>query len=111
MTKNDKEFRIALVGCGRISKNHFDAIAKVDGLRLVAVSDVVEERARDIGKSLDVPWYASYEEMLKKADADVVTIATPSGLHSAQGVAAAVLRRHLVKTGLEVRIKRFLGGL
>ena len=31
-------FRVALVGCGRISRNHFDAIAKVDGLSMSAVS-------------------------------------------------------------------------
>ena len=30
--------RIALAGCGRIAKNHFDAIAKVDGLDLVALA-------------------------------------------------------------------------
>ena len=42
MSKTRDAFRVALVGCGRISKNHFDAIAKVDGLRLTAVSDNVE---------------------------------------------------------------------
>ena len=29
--------RVALLGCGRISKNHFDALAKLPGLELVAV--------------------------------------------------------------------------
>ena len=39
--------RIALVGCGRISRNHFDAIAQIDGLELVAVCDIVDAtRAR-----------------------------------------------------------------
>jgi len=32
----NKPYRVALVGCGRISKNHFEAIDKVDGLELVA---------------------------------------------------------------------------
>ena len=27
-----RTFRVALVGCGRISKNHFEALQKVDGL-------------------------------------------------------------------------------
>ena len=35
-----RDVRIALVGCGRISVNHFDAYRKVDGLQLVAVCDV-----------------------------------------------------------------------
>ena len=42
-----KDFRIAFVGCGRISKNHFDAIAKIDGLEIVAVCDEIAERAHE----------------------------------------------------------------
>src|SRR5689334_3907842 len=34
--------------------------------------------------------------MLKKADADIITVATPSGLHSAQGVAAAKAGKHVI---------------
>jgi len=90
------EFHVALVGCGRISKNHFDAIRNVDGLRLSAVSDSVEERARAAGEEQGVPWYTSYAEMLAKADSDVVTIATPSGMHSAQGIAAAKAGKHVI---------------
>jgi UDP-N-acetyl-2-amino-2-deoxyglucuronate dehydrogenase len=95
-TKHKGEFRVALVGCGRISQNHFDAIRKVDGLRLVAVSDTVEERARTTGEEQNVPWFTHYADMLKKAESDVVTIATPSGLHSAQGIAAAQAGKHVI---------------
>jgi UDP-N-acetyl-2-amino-2-deoxyglucuronate dehydrogenase len=94
--KHQGEFRIALVGCGRISQNHFEAIRKVDGLRLVAVSDTVEERARTTGEEQGVPWFTNYADMLKKAESDIVTIATPSGLHSAQGIAAAKAGKHVI---------------
>ncbi|PYO05162.1 MAG: oxidoreductase, partial [Gemmatimonadetes bacterium] len=40
--------------------------------------------------------YTSYEKMLKETKADVVTIATPSGLHPEQGVAAAGAGKHVV---------------
>jgi UDP-N-acetyl-2-amino-2-deoxyglucuronate dehydrogenase len=91
-----KDFRVALVGCGRISANHFDAIAKVEGLSVTAVCDSVEERAKAAGEKLGVPWFASYERMLEKAPCDVVTIATPSGLHPAQGILAAKAGKHVV---------------
>ena len=39
----DRPIRLALIGCGRISKNHFEAIAKVHDLELVAVCDGVAE--------------------------------------------------------------------
>jgi UDP-N-acetyl-2-amino-2-deoxyglucuronate dehydrogenase len=89
------EFQVALVGCGRISRNHFDAIRKVEGLRLCAVSDAVEERARAAGEELGVPWFTQYGDLLK-VESDVVTIATPSGMHSAQGIAAAKAGKHVI---------------
>jgi UDP-N-acetyl-2-amino-2-deoxyglucuronate dehydrogenase len=89
-------YRVALLGCGRISKNHFEAIAKVEGLELVAVADADPERARSAGTEWKVPHFTSYERMLAESDADVVTIATPSGLHTEQGIAAAQAGKHVV---------------
>lgn len=88
--------RIALVGCGRISANHFDAIARVEGLVLAAVCDVDGSRAREAGEKHSVPWFTSYEKMLAEADCDAVTIATPSGLHPQQGVLAARAGKHVI---------------
>lgn len=91
-----RSFRMALVGCGRISQNHFDAIARVEGLELVAVCDTVNERARTAGESQSVPWFTNYEEMLAKAACDVVVIATPSGLHPRHGILAARAGKHVI---------------
>lgn len=88
--------RIALVGCGRISANHFEAIARVEGLELSAVCDAIEARAREAGERWGVPWFTSYEAMLAEADCDAVTIATPSGLHPQQGVLAARAGKHVI---------------
>lgn len=93
---SEKTFRVALVGCGRISKNHFEAIEQIDGLALAAVCDVDPERAAQAGAQGNVPHYSSYEKMLKESKADIVTIATPSGLHAEQGVAAALAGKHVV---------------
>ncbi len=84
MTHPDS-FRIAMLGCGRISRNHWEAVARVDGLSIAAVCDVDAERARAAGEELHVPWFKSYEEMLSQAPCEIVTIATPSGLHPAAG--------------------------
>ena len=89
-------FRVALVGCGRISRSHVDAIAKVDDLTLVAVCDEVESRAKDVGAAAGVPWYTDYATMLREVTCDVVTVATPSGLHPAHGIAAARAGKHVI---------------
>jgi UDP-N-acetyl-2-amino-2-deoxyglucuronate dehydrogenase len=88
--------RVALVGCGRISRNHFDAIARVEGLALVAVCDIVGERARAAGEAQDVPWFTSYEDMLATVDCDAVVVATPSGLHPQHGILAARAGKHVI---------------
>ena len=71
MTAGGTDVRVALVGCGRISQNHFDAIAAVDGLRLSAVCDVMPERARQAGERFGVPSFTAYETMLREAECDV----------------------------------------
>ena len=96
MADSSKAFRIALVGCGRISKNHIDAIERVDGLELVAACDVSEDRARALAEPRGIPWYTSYEKMLAEVPSEIVSIATPSGYHPAQGVLAAKAGRHVV---------------
>jgi UDP-N-acetyl-2-amino-2-deoxyglucuronate dehydrogenase len=90
------EVRVALVGCGRISRNHLDAIAKVDGLRLVSVADVDPDRARVVGEAQGVPAFGSLESMLAAVPSDLVAICTPSGLHPRHGVTAARAGRHVL---------------
>ncbi|HEY4954412.1 MAG TPA: Gfo/Idh/MocA family oxidoreductase [Gemmatimonadaceae bacterium] len=96
MTDATTSYRIALVGCGRISRNHVEAIGRIEGLELVATCDVIADRARSVAEPLGIPWFTSFEKMLEQVDCDVVTIATPSGYHPAQGVLAAKAGRHVV---------------
>jgi UDP-N-acetyl-2-amino-2-deoxyglucuronate dehydrogenase len=92
----DRTFRIALVGCGRISKNHFEAISRIEGLELSAVCDEEADRAEEAGRANGVPWFRSYEEMLATAPSEAVTICTPSGLHPGQGILAARAGKHVI---------------
>jgi UDP-N-acetyl-2-amino-2-deoxyglucuronate dehydrogenase len=96
MPSSDAPIRVALVGCGRISRNHFDAIAQVDGLELVAVADADLARAQAVGAEKGVPAFGSLEEMLEQIPSDLVAICTPSGLHPQQGIIAARAGRHVL---------------
>jgi UDP-N-acetyl-2-amino-2-deoxyglucuronate dehydrogenase len=88
--------RVALVGCGRISRNHLDAIARIDELELVSVADSDPSRAQAIGAEQAVPAFASLDEMLEAVPSDLVAICTPSGLHPQHGIAAARTGRHVL---------------
>jgi UDP-N-acetyl-2-amino-2-deoxyglucuronate dehydrogenase len=93
---SQEHFRLALVGCGRISQVHFDALQRVEGLDLCAVADVEPDRAASAGARYGVPWFTSLDQVLKDSDCDVVTITTPSGLHPQHGIKAARSGRHVI---------------
>ncbi len=81
---------IALLGCGRISKNHLESIKNFpNDLKLIAVCDIVEERAKKAGTDYNVEYYTNYEKMLERGDIDIISICTPSGLHPSHGIMAA----------------------
>src|SRR5688572_33066919 len=90
-------FRVVLVGCGRISERHFDAIADRPELQLVAVADEVADRARTAGERLGIPAFTSYAAMLAETEAEVAVICTPSGLHPRHGIMAAERRLHVIR--------------
>lgn len=86
----DRKIRIAIVGCGRISKNHFSSLEKhADDIELIAVCDTNSEILNRHAEQYSVTGYENLEEMLKYEEIDLVAICTPSGIHADQAVIAA----------------------
>ncbi|MBX3637287.1 MAG: Gfo/Idh/MocA family oxidoreductase [Rubrivivax sp.] len=93
----DRPIRFALVGCGRISGSHLDAIERHAGrAELVAVCDPRPDALAAAVQRSGAPGYESLEQLLARSDADVVVLATPSGLHPRQAMAAARAGRHVL---------------
>ena len=88
--------RVGLVGCGAISTQHLEAISALPELSLAGVVSASEQRARAVGERWGVPWTTRLEDLLGRDDVDAVTIATPSGLHPAQALAALQSGRHVI---------------
>lgn len=85
-----KKIKIAIVGCGRISKNHFDAVQKLnEDYELVAVCDTDSSTLKKTVEEYKVNGYKTLEELLEKEKPDMVSLCTPSGLHSPQGIKVA----------------------
>jgi UDP-N-acetyl-2-amino-2-deoxyglucuronate dehydrogenase len=86
----DRKIKIAIVGCGRISKNHFSSIAQqINDFELVAICDSDKKVLEEHFEVYRVPPYTDFEEMLKKETIDLVALCTPSGMHPDQAVLAA----------------------
>jgi predicted dehydrogenase len=81
------EVKVALIGCGRVAGHHLRSIAQVPGGRIVAVCDLVAEKAQTYGQQYNIPSFTNYHEMLKQVpEIDVVAVITPSGMHSEHAV-------------------------
>jgi UDP-N-acetyl-2-amino-2-deoxyglucuronate dehydrogenase len=93
----DRPVRFALVGCGRISANHIDALQQHAGrAELVAVCDNRPEALAAAVARTGAPGFASLEALLAGCQADIVTLATPSGLHPRQAMKAAQAGFHVL---------------
>lgn len=76
------ELRFAIVGCGRISKRHAEHISNHG--KLVAVCDIIEDKAKELGDLHGATPYTSIDELLEKENGqiDVISICSPNGLHA-----------------------------
>ena len=81
----DRKLRFALVGCGRIAANHFDAIKRhEERCELVDVCDVDPATLKAAVERTGARGHESLTGLLAKTNADCVVLTTPSGLHPAQ---------------------------
>lgn len=86
----NRKIRFAIVGCGRISKNHFGSLEKhEDNLELVTICEVDSEVLKQHEEQYKVTGYRKLEDMLDKEQLDLVVLCTPSGIHADQTVMAA----------------------
>ncbi len=97
MTK-ESAVKFAVIGCGHIGKRHAEMIWQNQESELVAVCDIRprEELGLD-PKYKDIPIYSGLSELLNaKLDVDVISIATPNGLHAEQALACLNGGYHVV---------------
>ena len=97
----DRPIRFALVGCGRISANHVEALRQHAGrAELVAVCDNRPEALAAAVARTGATGFASLDALLATdgsgSNADIVVLATPSGLHPRQAMRAAQAGRHVL---------------
>lgn len=90
--------KFALVGCGRIAKRHSEllGLGVIEGARLAAVCDCVEDRARKISEQFSIPHYTDMHDMMKNEKVDVVVVLTESGNHAKNVVDLAHYGKHII---------------
>ena len=76
------QFRLGLIGAGRMGRVHLRALSASDAVRVVAVAEPAEAARVALGDA-GVALHASAAEMLQTGDLDGVLVAAPSTQHLA----------------------------
>ncbi|WP_410791771.1 Gfo/Idh/MocA family protein [Kribbella sp. C-35] len=74
--------KVAIVGCGNISRRHAEAYANTGRTSLVGVADIVEANAQALAEKYGATPYANVTELLAAEDPDLVSVTTPPGSHA-----------------------------
>lgn len=91
------DIKFGLIGCGRISSKHFEAIAKIENAEIVACADIIKEKARTAAEQHGIKAaYSNYQKMIDQEKLDAVIICTPSGMHPEMGITAADHGLHVI---------------
>jgi len=92
-----RKIRIAVVGCGRIAKNHFVSIETYpEYFELIAVCENDKKALTLATDTYKVIGYLSLTDMLEKEQIDVISICTPSGIHPEQAEEIAKAGVHVI---------------
>jgi len=76
-----KKLRFGIIGCGVIGRIHAQAITSLPDAQLVAVADIIPERAQELAEAFHATPYEDFQQMLAREQLDVVDVCTPSGMH------------------------------
>ena len=102
--KDGFEMRYALIGCGRISKNHIKA-ALNNHLDIVAVCDVDPDHIQSLLEEFSleseesIQRFSDFRKMLEVCQPELVSVATVSGLH-------AEIAMECIRQGVHVIIEK-----
>ena len=74
-----KPIGVAVVGVGSMGKNHARVFSEIPNVKLVGLSDINEETAREYAKKFHTEYFKDYRDLFDKIDA--VCLAVPTSLH------------------------------
>lgn len=82
------EVKVGFIGCGGNARGHMTRVHELEGARVAAVCDTVEELAGKAAEQFESTPYTDLNRMLDTADLDAVVISIPVFAHGAPEKAA-----------------------
>ena len=94
----NRKIRVGIIGAGNIAQNaHMPAYLKRKDVELVAVSDINEQRAKELAEKHGIRHALNdYHKLVALDDVDAVSICTWNSLHADAAIAAANAGKHIL---------------
>ncbi len=80
--------KVAVIGCGGVSGMHFVALKNNADTEIVAVADIIPERADKAAAESGGKAYYDFDELLDSEELDCIHICTPHYLHTSMAIKA-----------------------
>lgn len=72
--------RVAVIGAGNMGRHHVRNYHEMNGVRLAAIADA-DPASAALAKQYEVPFYESYQEMIKHEQPTAVSVVVPTPFH------------------------------
>lgn len=92
-----RTIQLGLIGTGGIAQTHCRAIADVEGVEIVAASDIAEASVKRTAERWGIAHtFTDYNEMLQMDELDGVVVCTPTAVHAPPTIAALKAGKHVL---------------
>jgi 2-hydroxy-4-carboxymuconate semialdehyde hemiacetal dehydrogenase len=99
--------KIGVAGQGAFGQKHLDALAKIPGVEVVTLTGGNPTGTEEVARKYGIPhWTSDLGESLKQPGLEAMILATPTGLHAAQGIQCMRAGKHVQ---IEIPIADTLG--
>lgn len=91
------KLKVGVIGCGSIAiHRHLSEYSANESVEIVAVCDIIEERANNAAKQFGGKAYTDYEALLADDEIDAVSVCLPNYLHAPVSIAALNVGKHVL---------------
>ena len=91
------KLKVGVIGCGSIARyRHLAEYQAHENVEIIAVCDVVQERALEMAEKFGAAAYTDYQELLKNGEVEAVSICTPNALHAPMSITALQYGKHVL---------------
>jgi UDP-N-acetylglucosamine 3-dehydrogenase len=91
-----KKLNVAVIGCGAWGRNHARVYKDLESAALLAVADVDQSIAEEVGIRYNVDWYTEPNKIFDRSDIEAVSVCTPTVTHADIALTAIEAGKHVL---------------